>query len=98
VRFATNEAAKGWEDLCQVARTNTWSAWVILSERPTTPENPARQHRLKGVYAKREVHRVELEQWQFEVTSGGRVWYCPDPEKKIVWVTLARTGHPQQTS
>jgi hypothetical protein len=67
VRFATNEAAKGWEHLCQVARANTWSAWVILSERPTAPENPSRQHRLKGAHAKREVHGVNLEQWQFEV-------------------------------
>ena len=25
-----------------------WEAWVVLTERPTTPENPYRQHRLRG--------------------------------------------------
>jgi hypothetical protein len=96
-RFATSEAAKGWEDLCQVARSNTWEAWVVLTERPISPENPARQHRLKGALGGREVHGQTLDQWQYEVTAGGRIWYCPDPVRRIVWITLAGTGHPKQT-
>ena len=47
-RFATSDAAKGWEGLCRTARSNTWEAWVVLTERPTTPENPSRQQRLRG--------------------------------------------------
>ncbi|MEV0028263.1 hypothetical protein [Nocardia sp. NPDC050793] len=39
----------------------------------------------------------ELEQWQYEVTAAGRIWYCPDPERRVVWVVLARSGHPKQT-
>ncbi|MBB5806783.1 hypothetical protein F4560_006551 [Saccharothrix ecbatanensis] len=96
-RFATSEAAKGWEELCQSARSNTWEAWVVLTERPITPENPARQHRLKGGYATREVRGRMLVQWQYEVTAGGRIWYCPDQENRIVWVMAAGTGHPKAT-
>jgi hypothetical protein len=33
-RFATSEAAKGWESLCQTARSNTWEAWIVMTERP----------------------------------------------------------------
>ncbi|WP_279579520.1 hypothetical protein [Fodinicola feengrottensis] len=38
-----------------------------------------------------------LEQWQYEVTSGGRSWYCPDPARRIGWITWAGTGHPKAT-
>jgi len=96
-RFATTEAAKGWEQLCQTARANTWEAWIVLTERPTTPENPARQHRLRGSLGTRELAGSALDQWQYEVTAGGRIWYCPEPDRRIVWVTHAGTGHPKQT-
>jgi hypothetical protein len=96
-RFATSDAAKGWEDLCQAARANTWEAWVILTERPTQPENRARQHRLRGQLASREIGGRPLEQWQYEVTSGGRIWYCPDPMKRVVWVVVASASHPKST-
>jgi hypothetical protein len=96
-RFATSEAAKGWEQLCQSARSNTWEAWVVLTERPAVPENPARQHRLRGALATREVRGKVLPQWQYEVTAGGRIWYCPDPEERIVWIVSAGPGHPKET-
>jgi hypothetical protein len=85
-RFATSEAAKGWEELCRVARANTWEAWVLLTERPTRPENPARQ-----------IGGRTLAQWQYEVTAGGRIWYCPDGERRLVWVVLASAAHPKAT-
>lgn len=96
-RFATNEAAKGWEELCQAARSNTWEAWIVLTSRPVTPEKPARQHRLRGDLGRREVHGKLLEQWQYEVTSGGRIWYCPEPARQVVWVVRASTAHPKVT-
>lgn len=96
-RFATSEAAKGWEALCQAAKSNTWEAWIVLTERPVAPENPARQHKLKGAFATREIGGQALDQWQYEVTAGGRIWYCPDPGRRIVWVVLASTGHPKGT-
>ncbi|GAA1385647.1 hypothetical protein GCM10009613_18360 [Pseudonocardia kongjuensis] len=96
-RFATSEAAKGWEELCRGAAPNTWAAWLVLTERPTTPQNPARQHRLRGALGTRSVGGRDLEQWQYEVTAGGRIWYCPDPERRIVWVVAAGPGHPKAT-
>jgi hypothetical protein len=96
-RFATSEAAKGWEELCQVARSNTWEAWVILTERPTTPENPSRQHRLRWHLATRQIGGQTLDQWQYEVTAGGRIWYCPDPARRIVWVVMTSAAHPKST-
>ncbi|MFI7075955.1 MULTISPECIES: hypothetical protein [unclassified Micromonospora] len=96
-RFASSEAAKGWDHLCQTARSNTWEAWVVLTERPVDPENPARQHRLRGGLSHREVGGKTLVQWQYEVTAGGRIWYCPDPDRRIVWIVAAGPGHPKST-
>jgi hypothetical protein len=71
---------------------------MILTERPTAPENPDRQHRLRGkALSTREVHGKVLDQWQYEVTSGGRIWYCPDPETRIVWLVDASPRHPKST-
>jgi hypothetical protein len=80
-----------------VAKANTWEAWVVLTERPLQPENPARQHRLRGELAARLVAGKELEQWQYEVTAGGRIWYCPDPDRRIVWLVAASPAHPKRT-
>lgn len=96
-RFATSEAAKGWENLCQTARSNTWEAWIVMTERPAEPVNPARQHRLSGPLAHRDIGGRSLEQWQYEVTAGGRIWYCPDPDRRIVWVVAASPSHPKAT-
>lgn len=96
-RFASSDAAKGWEDVCRTARAAAWEAWTVLTERPTTPEKPTRQHRLRGSLASHTVRGETLEQWQYEVTSGGRILYCPDPETRIVWVVYAGTGHPKTT-
>lgn len=94
-RFATSEAAKGWEELCRTARSSIWEAWLVLTERPTLPENPGRQHRLRGQLGSHQVKGKTLDQWQYEVTSGGRIWYCPDPAAEVVWIVAARTGHPK---
>lgn len=74
-----------------------WELWVILTERQTSPQNPKRQHRLRGKLADREVRGKSLQQWQYEVTASGRVWYCPDPEDRRVWVVSASVSHPKAT-
>ncbi len=76
VRFATNDAVKGWEDLCQQAPAkNTHRAWVELRSRPTPCLQALRNHQLKGVLGKALHGGREMEQWQYEITGGGRVWY-----------------------
>ena len=39
----------------------------------------------------------QLEQWQFEVTGAGRIWYAIDDERRVVILTLAAVGHPSMT-
>jgi hypothetical protein len=75
-----------------------WLAWwVVLTERPTQPENPSRQHRLRGQLAERQIGGRTLPQLQYEVTAGGRIWYCPDGQRRVVWVVAASPSHPKAT-
>ena len=55
LRFGTAEAAKGWEDCVREARSNTWEAFVVLTTRPTLPENPTVHYRLKGSLGSRQL-------------------------------------------
>jgi hypothetical protein len=93
-RFATSEAAKGWEELCRVAAVPMGEAWVVLSERPGRPQHPARQHRVRGRLAERVVAGRNLQQWQYEIAGDGRIWYCPDAERHVGWVVAATPAHP----
>ncbi len=97
LRFATSEAATGWEELYRTEPRALWVAWETLSIRPTEPINRSRQHRLKDIYTTRAVGGSVLEQWQYEVTAGGRIWYCPAPDKRIVWIVRASPRHPKET-
>jgi hypothetical protein len=97
VLLHTSEAADGWEELCRQVPGPTWEAWIILRTRPTQPANPSRQHKLKLAVKSRQIKGRTLDQWQYEVTSGGRIWYCPDPETRTVYMTHAGTRHPKQT-
>jgi len=38
-----------------------------------------------------------LEQWQYEVTGGGRIWYAIDDARRTLWLTRAGAGHPKET-
>jgi len=95
LRFATGEAADGWEELCANAPGPTKACWEQLRRDPRRHDQ--RQKRLRDKLAERVIGGQSFEQWQFEVTGGGRVWYCPDDGRRIVWLVLARTGHPPTT-
>jgi hypothetical protein len=97
VRYATSEAVRGWEELCRNAPNATEACWDRLRESPTKARSQRRQSRLKGPLGRRSIRGKELEQWQYEVTSAGRVFYCPDRDTHTVWLTNAGTGHPKQT-
>lgn len=94
-RFGTSEAAKGWERVCAAAPGSARVAWEKLTSDPR--ERTDRQHPLKGTLGTRTVNGEDMEQWQYEVTGGGRLWYCIDGKKRIVWLTGAMPGHPKAT-
>ena len=75
----------------------TRDAYDAILKNPRDTSRPGRQHRLKGDLASRTVAGEQLEQWQFEVTGAGRVWYCIDDKRRRLVLTLASTGHPKAT-
>lgn len=81
--------------MCEAAGGNARVAWEKLTTDPR--ERGDRQHPLKGRLGTRSINGEELEQWQYEVTSGGRLWYAIDDKNKTVWLTEATTGHPKAT-
>ena len=94
LKFGTSEAGKGWEDLCRQAPGNTLRAWEAIRTEPQPFPQTDRHHRLKG----KELSTVNgLEQWQYEVTGGGRIWCLVDAATKTVWIRVAGTGHPKAT-
>jgi mRNA-degrading endonuclease RelE of RelBE toxin-antitoxin system len=96
VRFGSNDAAKGWESLCSQARGNARDAFDLLRANPRPPED-GRHTRLRGDLASREFGGRSLEQWEIEVTAGGRILYLVDDEKHTVWLVVASTKHPKKT-
>ncbi|MDI1463917.1 hypothetical protein QEZ54_23305 [Catellatospora sp. KI3] len=56
-----------------------------------------RQHRLKRELGSGVHDGRALDQWQYEVTSGGRVWYLVDRDARICRIRHAGTGHPKAT-
>ncbi|MFY0583301.1 hypothetical protein [Cystobacter fuscus] len=97
IRFGDSDAVDGWNDLCAQAPGATRDAYDAIVKNPRDSSRPGRQHRLKGSLASRKVAGETLEQWQFEVTSGGRIWYCIDDAHRRVILVLASTKHPKAT-
>jgi hypothetical protein len=92
-QFFSSQAAKGWEELCRQVPGNTARAWEEIRREPQPVPRTSRRLRLKGPLA----HVDGLEQWQYEVTGGGRIWYLVDIDKNTVWITYAGAGHPKAT-
>jgi hypothetical protein len=65
LRFATTDAASGWEELCGQAPGPTRDCFDMLSRDPRDRSSASsRVHQLKGELGTREVKGVKLEQWQ----------------------------------
>jgi len=56
-----------------------------------------RQHPLKGSLGMVKIAGSALEQWQYELTGGGRIWYAIDDDNRTLWITRAGAGHPKDT-
>jgi hypothetical protein len=97
LRFATNRVAKGWADLKAQFPNPLRDAYDAIASDPRCRTRPRRQWPLKGQLATRTIGGRTLEQWQYEVTGAARIWYCPDDENHVVWVTHAAVGHPKAT-
>ncbi len=97
LRFANNEAAKGWDELCRQAPGNTRAAFDAIRADPCPVPPSTRHHRLKYDLAWGTHNGRRLEQWQYEVTGGGRVWYLVDHGTRTAWLAYAGTGHPKVT-
>ena len=95
LRYANSGAVKGWEQICAAAPANTRTAWERITNDPRRRDH--RQHPLRGSLGRRSVNGTEMEQWQYEVTAGGRIWYCIEDKTKTVWITDAHVGHPKAT-
>ncbi|MFE0462686.1 hypothetical protein ACFW1A_25865 [Kitasatospora sp. NPDC058965] len=97
VRAASSEAGKGWDDLCQQARSNALAAWKTMRTNPSPVVQTPRHSRLKHKLASGSHRGQSLPQWQIEVTGGGRIWYLVDQDARICWIVRASTGHPKET-
>jgi hypothetical protein len=97
LRFATNDAAKGWEELCRQAPANTRAAFDAIEANPCPSPATGRQHPLKGSLSTDTYGGRTLDQWQYEVTAGGRIWYLVDHESRTCWIKYASTSHPKAT-
>jgi hypothetical protein len=67
-------------------------------DRVTVPRSgalPDRQHRLRGDLATHRHNGRDMEQWEYEVTSGGRVRYVIDDDKRTVWLLYASPAIPK---
>ena len=72
-------------------------AFDAIRANPRSRSVPERHHRLKGSLGTAAWKGEALEQWQYEVTGGGRIWYVIDDVRRTAWIIHAGTGHPKAT-
>jgi hypothetical protein len=95
VRAADRQAYQGWQRLLTAVPDNLDRAWVALTSKPRNIDQ--RQHPLKGALGVVKVGGVAMQQCQYEITGGGRIWYAIDDDTRTLWITRAGSGHPKQT-
>lgn len=59
--------------------------------------NPRRTGQLKGALGTRRIGDAALPQWQQELTSAGRLWYCLDKTTRTAWIVMVDLAHPKAT-
>lgn len=94
LRYATKESLHLAEMEKQFpGNTDEAKRWLRTS--PDTRSDACKP--LRGSLGVRRIGGVEMPQWQYDISSGARLWYCIDEQRRIVWITLAATGHPRAT-
>ena len=97
IRYADNETGKGWDDLSSQMPSSIATLFDKLTADPTHADNRNRQGPLRGTLGHAQIQGQSLPQWQYELASGGRIWYAIDQTKKTVWITKATARHPNET-
>jgi hypothetical protein len=95
VRAADLADGKRWDLLVTQVPEAADRASVAITSDPRRTDD--RQHRLKGSLGDVSVAGRRLEQWQYEVTGAGRIWYGIDDADRTLWITGATVGHPGET-
>jgi hypothetical protein len=95
IRYATAEAAKGWQDLAATIRNPLAEAWDFLTRSPLTktPTNYPLRGELGAISRGGETH----ERWQHKPTLKGtaRIWFFV--EGRTVYLEQVHTSHPNET-
>ena len=95
---ASRTAQRQWEDAVSAQPELMHTVRERLRTRPLDrSDNPNRTHRLKPPLHEHLVGTVKLPQWQYEMTAGGRVWYCPDHGTRTLWITKVSFDPPKET-
>lgn len=98
IKPASAQAQKLWLQACEQEPDLMSKEKERLEKRPLERgENPRRTHKLRGKLAERSIAGTTYDQWQHEITSAGRIWYCVDRKKRVVWITQVSLGHPKKT-
>ncbi len=95
LQFGTSEAATEWPQLCTQFPVNCREAYERMRLHPL--ERAATEKPLSGALATRFVDGEQLPQWQIDISSGARLWYCVDEARRRVWLMAASAGHPGAT-
>ena len=95
LRFDDKSAGELWERLVV---THAGPLGEAFDQLATAPRHQSkRQARLRADLATRSMKGRDLEQWQYELSGAGRIWYCIDDDARTVWITLVTSGHPSAT-
>ncbi|WP_026818212.1 hypothetical protein [Arthrobacter castelli] len=93
IRFGTNQAKRGWQDLLATKRNAIVDAWDFLARNPS--EESSTNHRLKGELATVSREGRSHDRWQYELPGGARIWFYIGG--KTVHLIDAHTHHPNET-
>ena len=98
IKPASAKALKQWNKALEQEPDLMAKEKERLENRPLERgDNPSRTHKLRGTLSTRKIDGVNYDQWQHEISSAGRVWYCVDRKSRIAWITFVSLSHPKET-